>query len=104
MPLLYTPRKFVSHPNHKLFYLVEADHRTLGSDVSEKQLADLVGCRLDISHARGAQTQMRIPIVRWLPGRSSMKTSSIYLQKYSGTLRLRAGNGLRALESLIPSR
>lgn len=42
MPLLYTPRKFVSHPDHKLFYLVEADHRTLGADAAQKLLEETV--------------------------------------------------------------
>lgn len=42
MPLLYTPRKFVSHPVNKLFYLIEADHRTLGPDAAQMQLAELV--------------------------------------------------------------
>ncbi|KAF9512528.1 hypothetical protein BS47DRAFT_1345296 [Hydnum rufescens UP504] len=41
MPLLYTPRKFISHPTNKLFYLIESDHRTLGPDVAQKRLEDL---------------------------------------------------------------
>lgn len=58
MPLLYTPRKFVSHPDHKLFYLVEADHRTLGSDAAEKQLSDIVSRERGTPHAH---TQTRVP-------------------------------------------
>lgn len=27
-PLSYTPRRFVSHPTSKLFYIAESDHRT----------------------------------------------------------------------------
>jgi splicing factor 3B subunit 3 len=48
MPLSYTPRKFVSHPNHKLFYLVEADHHTLGPDVTENLLGEMVSREHDI--------------------------------------------------------
>jgi hypothetical protein len=27
-PLSYTPRRFVSHPTSKVFYVIESDHRT----------------------------------------------------------------------------
>lgn len=27
-PLSYTPRRFVSHPTSKVFYVAESDHRT----------------------------------------------------------------------------
>jgi splicing factor 3B subunit 3 len=43
MPLSYTPRKIAVHPEHKLFYVIESDHRTWGSEAKNKKLADLVG-------------------------------------------------------------
>jgi hypothetical protein len=41
LPLSFTPRQFITHPTNKLFYLVEADHRTLGPDAARKRLADI---------------------------------------------------------------
>ncbi|KAG8759915.1 pre-mRNA-splicing factor rse1 [Serendipita sp. 396] len=38
LPLSYTPRKFVSHPQNSYFYLIEADHRTM----SEPMIQDRV--------------------------------------------------------------
>ncbi|ELU42250.1 splicing factor 3B subunit 3 [Rhizoctonia solani AG-1 IA] len=42
MPLSYTPRKIAVHPEHQLFYVIESDHRTWGSEAKNKRLAELV--------------------------------------------------------------
>jgi splicing factor 3B subunit 3 len=42
IPLSYTPRKIAVHPENQLFYLIESDHRTWGSEAKEKRLAELV--------------------------------------------------------------
>ncbi|RPD53419.1 hypothetical protein L226DRAFT_617381 [Lentinus tigrinus ALCF2SS1-7] len=41
IPLDYTPRKFVLHPQNGLFYLIEGDHRTYSEEASREQLAKL---------------------------------------------------------------
>ncbi|PBK73578.1 hypothetical protein ARMSODRAFT_952665 [Armillaria solidipes] len=41
IPLSYTPRKFITHPHNEYFYIIEADHRTLGDDAVAKKLAEL---------------------------------------------------------------
>ncbi|KAK0448811.1 mono-functional DNA-alkylating methyl methanesulfonate N-term-domain-containing protein [Armillaria borealis] len=41
IPLSYTPRKFITHPHNEYFYIIEADHRTLGDDAAAKKLAEL---------------------------------------------------------------
>ncbi|KAF8690293.1 CPSF A subunit region, partial [Rhizoctonia solani] len=41
MPLSYTPRKIAVHPEHQLFYVIESDHRTWGSEAKNKRLAEL---------------------------------------------------------------
>ncbi len=46
IPLSYTPRKFITHPHNEYFYIIEADHRTLGDDAAAKKLAELV-CLFD---------------------------------------------------------
>ncbi|KAG8790078.1 pre-mRNA-splicing factor rse1 [Ceratobasidium sp. 428] len=49
IPLSYTPRKIAVHPQHQLFYIVESDHRTWGSEAKDKRLAELkaAGKRID---------------------------------------------------------
>ncbi len=42
IPLDYTPRKFLMHPQNGLFYLIEADHRAYGEESSQQQLERLV--------------------------------------------------------------
>ena len=42
IPLSYTPRKFVTHPDNRLFYMVEADHRVLSKEAAQKRLDELV--------------------------------------------------------------
>jgi splicing factor 3B subunit 3 len=42
MPLSYTPRKMITHPNNNYFYVIESDHRVWGDDAAEKKLAELV--------------------------------------------------------------
>ncbi|KAK0225582.1 CPSF A subunit region-domain-containing protein [Armillaria fumosa] len=41
IPLSYTPRKFITHPHNEYFYIIEADHRTLGDDAAANKLAEL---------------------------------------------------------------
>ncbi|KAK0505095.1 CPSF A subunit region-domain-containing protein [Armillaria luteobubalina] len=41
IPLSYTPRKFITHPHNEYFYVIEADHRTLGDDAAANKLAEL---------------------------------------------------------------
>ncbi|KAI6106117.1 CPSF A subunit region-domain-containing protein [Pisolithus croceorrhizus] len=36
-----TPRKFISHPTNRFLYLIEGDHRVLGEDAINRQLAQL---------------------------------------------------------------
>ncbi|KAK5091650.1 pre-mRNA-splicing factor rse1 [Lithohypha guttulata] len=36
IPLPYTPRKFVKHPEHNLFYVIESDNNTLASSTRSK--------------------------------------------------------------------
>ncbi|KAK0195085.1 CPSF A subunit region-domain-containing protein [Armillaria mellea] len=38
IPLSYTPRKFITHPHNEYFYIIEADHRTLGDDASCQEI------------------------------------------------------------------
>ncbi|KAL7901019.1 CPSF A subunit region domain-containing protein [Trichoderma sp. SZMC 28014] len=40
IPLTYTPKKMVKHPEHPLFYVIEADNHTLSPDLCAKLLAD----------------------------------------------------------------
>ncbi|KAF4946522.1 hypothetical protein FGADI_11160 [Fusarium gaditjirri] len=40
LPLKYTPRHFVKHPNEAFFYTVEADNNTLGPDLRTQLLAE----------------------------------------------------------------
>ncbi|KAF6749635.1 pre-mRNA-splicing factor RSE1 [Ephemerocybe angulata] len=49
IPLSYTPRKFVTHPENNYFYLIEGDHRTLGQDAAQNKLKELkqAGKRID---------------------------------------------------------
>lgn len=42
MPLDYTPRKFVTHPENNYFYLVEGDNRTLGEGAAQEKIQKLV--------------------------------------------------------------
>lgn len=42
IPLLYTPRKFITHPTNNYFYLIEGDHRVMGEGAAEEALAELV--------------------------------------------------------------
>ncbi|KAF8134537.1 CPSF A subunit region-domain-containing protein [Boletus edulis] len=41
IPLSYTPRKFVSHPTNRYFYLIEGDHRVMGEEAINKRLQQL---------------------------------------------------------------
>ncbi|KAI0789091.1 mono-functional DNA-alkylating methyl methanesulfonate N-term-domain-containing protein [Abortiporus biennis] len=41
LPLQYTPREFVSHPTNGLFYLVEGDHRVLGTQAAKDRIKKL---------------------------------------------------------------
>ncbi|KAI0744105.1 CPSF A subunit region-domain-containing protein [Daedaleopsis nitida] len=41
IPLSYTPRKFIPHPQNGLIYLIEGDHRVLGEEAANKQLQQL---------------------------------------------------------------
>jgi splicing factor 3B subunit 3 len=42
IPLSYTPRKFITHPNNNYFYLIEGDHRVLADEAATQKLNDLV--------------------------------------------------------------
>ncbi|KAF9523470.1 CPSF A subunit region-domain-containing protein [Crepidotus variabilis] len=41
IPLLYTPRKFITHPTNNYFYLIEGDHRVMGDQDATKKLNEL---------------------------------------------------------------
>jgi len=43
IPLLYTPRKFITHPTNHYFYMIEGDHRVWGEEAVNKKLQELVG-------------------------------------------------------------
>lgn len=38
LPLSYTPRKFVSHPQNSYFYLIESDHRAMSETMIEERV------------------------------------------------------------------
>ncbi|KAG2113360.1 CPSF A subunit region-domain-containing protein [Suillus cothurnatus] len=38
IPLSLTPRRFISHPKNRHFYLIEGDHRVLGDEAANKRL------------------------------------------------------------------
>lgn len=40
IPLTYTPRRLVKHPDHGIFYTIEADNNTLPPELRQKLLAD----------------------------------------------------------------
>jgi splicing factor 3B subunit 3 len=40
IPLMYTPRDFVRHPEHPLFYVIESENNTLAPDTRTKLLED----------------------------------------------------------------
>jgi hypothetical protein len=42
IPLSYTPRKFITHPTNRYFYLIEGDHRVLGEGAAVQKLDQLV--------------------------------------------------------------
>jgi splicing factor 3B subunit 3 len=42
IPLSYTPRKFISHPTNRYFYLIEGDHRVMGQGAVTQKLDELV--------------------------------------------------------------
>ncbi|KAF8331909.1 CPSF A subunit region-domain-containing protein [Cantharellus anzutake] len=48
MPLLYTPRRFISHPTSKLFYMIETDHRTLSPEAEQAKLKELAAARVRV--------------------------------------------------------
>ncbi|CAA7260734.1 unnamed protein product [Cyclocybe aegerita] len=39
--LSYTPRKFISHPNNRYFYVIESDHRVMGDEAAKKKIEEL---------------------------------------------------------------
>ncbi|CAK5281320.1 unnamed protein product, partial [Mycena citricolor] len=41
MQLSYTPRKFVTHPENHYFYMIESDHRVVGTEATAKGLMEL---------------------------------------------------------------
>ncbi|KAF9010785.1 mono-functional DNA-alkylating methyl methanesulfonate N-term-domain-containing protein [Cyathus striatus] len=43
MPLSYTPRKFITHPDpsNSYFYMIESDHRVMSEDAATKKLNEL---------------------------------------------------------------
>jgi len=45
MPLSYTPRKFITHPGNRYFYMIEGDHRVMGEGAADTKLQELV-CKL----------------------------------------------------------
>ena len=48
IPLSYTPRKFITHPTNRYFYLIEGDHRVLGEGAAVKKLDQLVKISLPV--------------------------------------------------------
>ncbi|KAF9016376.1 hypothetical protein BDZ89DRAFT_1166289 [Hymenopellis radicata] len=41
LPLSYTPRKFITHPNNEYFYIIEGDHRVVGDAEAQRRVDDL---------------------------------------------------------------
>ncbi|KAG8934150.1 pre-mRNA-splicing factor rse1 [Tulasnella sp. 417] len=41
IPLSFTPRKMAVHPQHRLIYLVESDHRVLSPEEAQKRLSEM---------------------------------------------------------------
>jgi hypothetical protein len=46
IPLSYTPRKFITHPTNRYFYMIEGDHRVHGEGAAAKKLEQAVGLSL----------------------------------------------------------
>jgi len=42
IPLSYTPRKFITHPQNHYFYMIEGDHRVMGQEAANKRIDELV--------------------------------------------------------------
>lgn len=42
IPLSYTPRKFITHPENNYFYMIEGDHRVMSEDATATKLQELV--------------------------------------------------------------
>ncbi|KAL1695035.1 CPSF A subunit region-domain-containing protein [Schizophyllum commune] len=40
LPLSYTPRKFITHPNNHYFYMIESDHRVYGDETAQEKILD----------------------------------------------------------------
>ncbi|KAG8834707.1 pre-mRNA-splicing factor rse1 [Serendipita sp. 399] len=47
LPLSYTPRKFVSHPQNSYFYLIESDHRTMSESVIQDRIKEMSNEKVD---------------------------------------------------------
>ncbi|CED84295.1 pre-mrna-splicing factor rse1 [Phaffia rhodozyma] len=49
-PLSYTPRRFVSHPSQKIFYVIESDHRAHGPAAIERMVKEKIasGSKVDM--------------------------------------------------------
>ncbi|KZT06669.1 uncharacterized protein LAESUDRAFT_700021 [Laetiporus sulphureus 93-53] len=56
IPLDYTPRKFVMHPQNGLFYLIEGDHRAYSEEASQQQLE-----RLRVEHKTFDEEVLNLP-------------------------------------------
>ncbi|KAF7321883.1 CPSF-A domain-containing protein [Mycena kentingensis (nom. inval.)] len=41
MPLSFTPRKFITHPNNHYFYMIESDHRVRSPEVAAQKVEEL---------------------------------------------------------------
>nr|GAT58591.1 predicted protein [Mycena chlorophos] len=41
IPLSYTPRKFITHPNNHYFYMIESDHRVRSTETAAQKIDEL---------------------------------------------------------------
>ncbi|KAF7796648.1 hypothetical protein EIP86_007831 [Pleurotus ostreatoroseus] len=41
IPLSYTPRKMITHPNNGYLYIIEGDHRVMGEEAAAKKISEL---------------------------------------------------------------
>ncbi|KZS98614.1 hypothetical protein SISNIDRAFT_515078 [Sistotremastrum niveocremeum HHB9708] len=51
MPLTYTPRKFITHPQNRLFYMIESDHRVHSEEAVSTKIQEMQRNGQRVDHA-----------------------------------------------------
>jgi hypothetical protein len=98
-PLSYTPRKLISHPTNKFFYIIEGDHRVMGQDAYAQKL----DAQVAVSSSR-----TKWPLICGAGSESkadrSTSKSLAYRQRASDDRKLQLERGHLASVSSIPCR